>query len=415
MTTTENNTGLRKIRIQNVQSVSDLTLDFEKNGVYRLVGDNDVGKSAILRGINALFHNVSRSSYKEYISDWADTFIVEGWFYDGGYVKLSRGVNDYYEWSLPTGGNTLLKTDGKVPPELEEYFNLYTEKDKSKLTLNFNLQGDVLPFVDTSASDNFWLTQKALGTNILLNANKLLKKENQENQKLVKTTIENIDYEMKISEKIANEIENDSYELNMLSDGIRVINEELSELEELYKVSDKEIYLSELKSEFENIPILSESEIEELYNEANEYSLIKKYQDYALKIETTKNKIKVIDSVLEYFNLSELEQDIYIYNSLIKYKEKLLFILGLKDSLEIINSKVISDDELKNCKEDVKIIQKLKEYNSRLVKQQEFKTKLVEASSKVDAIEKDIIKLKEEEKVCPLCGSDLMETMHTHK
>jgi energy-coupling factor transporter ATP-binding protein EcfA2 len=310
--------------------VSDLTLDFEKNGVYRLVGDNDVGKSAILRGINALFHNVSRSSYKEYISDWADTFIVEGWFYDGGYVKLSRGVNDYYEWSLPTGGNTLLKTDGKVPPELEEYFNLYTEKDKSKLTLNFNLQGDVLPFVDTSASDNFWLTQKALGTNILLNANKLLKKENQENQKLVKTTIDNIDYEMKISEKIANEIENDSYELNMLSDGIRVINEELAELEELYKASDKEIYLSELKSEFENIPILSESEIGELYNEANEYSLIKKYQDYALKIETTKNKIKVIDSVLEYFNLSELEQEIDIYNLLIKYKEKLLFILGLK-------------------------------------------------------------------------------------
>ena len=134
-----------------------------------------------------------------------------------------------------------------------------------------------------------------------------------------------------------------------------------------------------------------------------------------MKIETIKNKIKVIDSVLEYFNLSELKQEIDIYNSLIKYKEKLLFILGLKDSLEMINSKVISDDELKNCKEDVKIIQKLKEYNTRLVKQQEFKTKLAEASSKVDAIEKEIIKLKEEEKVCPLCGSDLMETIHIHK
>ncbi|MEQ2561403.1 ATP-binding protein, partial [Sutterella wadsworthensis] len=208
-------TGLRRIHIENVQSIADLTLDFEESGVYRLVGDNDVGKSAILRAINALFHNVSRSSYKEYISDWADTFVVEGWFYDGGYVKLSRGANDFYEWSIPSSGNIVMKTDGKVPPELEEYFNLYTEKDKSKLTLNFNLQGDVLPFVDTSASDNFWLTQKALGTNVLLNASKMLKKENQDNQKLVKNTIENIDYEVAISEKIANEIENDSSVLDL--------------------------------------------------------------------------------------------------------------------------------------------------------------------------------------------------------
>lgn len=408
-------TGLRRVHIENVQSIADLTLDFEESGVYRLVGDNDVGKSAILRAINALFHNVSRSAYKEYISDWADTFVVEGWFYDGGYVKLSRGAVDFYEWNLPSGGNTLLKTDGKVPKELEDYFNLYTEKDKSKLTLNFNLQGDILPFVDTTASDNFWLTQKALGTNILLNANKLLKKENLDNQKLVKTTIDNIDYEMKISEKIANEIENDSYELEMLSDGVRVINEELEELESLYIAVDKENSLIELKNAFDEIPILSESEIGELYTKANEFSLIKKYYDYALKVENTQNKIQIIDTILSEYTIEDIYKEIELYNLMIKCKDKQILVNSLNDSLVTINNQIISDSELINCREDAKIIEKLKEFSAKMFKQNEFKEKYSNISSELELIEQEIIQLKEEEKICPLCGSDLLETIHTHK
>lgn len=406
-------TGLRRIHIENVQSIADLTLDFEESGVYRLVGDNDVGKSAILRAINALFHNVSRSSYKEYISDWADTFVVEGWFYDGGYVKLSRGANDFYEWSIPSSGNIVMKTDGKVPPELEEYFNLYTEKDKSKLTLNFNLQGDVLPFVDTSASDNFWLTQKALGTNVLLNASKMLKKENQDNQKLVKNTIENIDYEVSISEKIANEIENDSSVLDLLSDGINVINEEYEELEILYDALNKEQSFKTLKENYENIPILSEQELSELYAQANDLNTIIKYRDYFVKVNNAKNSLRIIDDMLTKLNIEDLQKEINDFKFLKEVLEKEKYIDIMKDKLNSLTSKIISDDEIINCGNEIKLIESLKEYKNKLIKNNDLKLNLKTVDSKILGIDDEILKLKEEEKICPLCGSDLLKA-HTH-
>lgn len=406
-------TGLRRIHIENVQSIADLTLDFEESGVYRLVGDNDVGKSAILRAINALFHNVSRSSYKEYISDWADTFVVEGWFYDGGYVKLSRGANDFYEWSIPSSGNIVMKTDGKVPPELEEYFNLYTEKDKSKLTLNFNLQGDVLPFVDTSASDNFWLTQKALGTNVLLNASKMLKKENQDNQKLVKNTIENIDYEVAISEKIANEIVNDSSVLDLLSDGINVINEEYEELEILYDALNKEQSFKTLKENYENIPILSEQELSELYAQANDLNTIIKYRDYFVKVNNAKNSLRIIDDMLTKLNIEDLQKEINDFKFLKEVLEKEKYIDIMKDKLNSLTSKIISDDEIINCGNEIKLIESLKEYKNKLIKNNDLKLNLKTVDSKILGIDDEILKLKEEEKICPLCGSDLLKA-HTH-
>lgn len=406
-------TGLRRIHIENVQSIADLTLDFEESGVYRLVGDNDVGKSAILRAINALFHNVSRSSYKEYISDWADTFVVEGWFYDGGYVKLSRGANDFYEWSIPSSGNIVMKTDGKVPPELEEYFNLYTEKDKSKLTLNFNLQGDILPFVDTSASDNFWLTQKALGTNVLLNASKMLKKENQDNQKLVKNTIENIDYEVAISEKIANEIENDSSVLDLLSDGINVINEEYEELEILYDALNKEQSFKTLKENYENIPILSEQELSELYAQANDLNTIIKYRDYFVKVNNAKNSLRIIDDMLTKLNIEDLQKEINDFKFLKEVLEKEKYIDIMKDKLNSLTSKIISDDEIINCGNEIKLIESLKEYKNKLIKNNDLKLNLKTVDSKILGIDDEILKLKEEEKICPLCGSDLLKA-HTH-
>lgn len=406
-------TGLRRIHIENVQSIADLTLDFEESGVYRLVGDNDVGKSAILRAINALFHNVSRSSYKEYISDWADTFVVEGWFYDGGYVKLSRGANDFYEWSIPSSGNIVMKTDGKVPPELEEYFNLYTEKDKSKLTLNFNLQGDILPFVDTSASDNFWLTQKALGTNVLLNASKMLKKENQDNQKLVKNTIENIDYEVAISEKIANEIENDSSVLDLLSDGINVINEEYEELEILYDALNKEQSFKTLKENYENIPILSEQELSELYAQANDLNTIIKYRDYFVKVNNAKNSLRIIDDMLTKLNIEDLQKEINDFKFLKEVLEKEKYIDIMKDKLNSLTSKIISDDEIINCGNEIKLIESLKEYKNKLIKNNDLKLNLKTVDSKILNIDDEILKLKEEEKICPLCGSDLLKA-HTH-
>lgn len=406
-------TGLRRIHIENVQSIVDLTLDFDETGVYRLVGDNDVGKSAILRAITALFTNVSRSNYKEYISDWADTFIVEGWFYDGGYVKLSRGAEDFYEWSIPNSGEKILKTDGKVPLELQKYFNLYSENDKSKLTLNFNLQGDVLPFVDTTASDNFWLTQKALGTNLLLKASKRMKLNNSDIDKEIKITNENIDYENEIAKKIDNEIRTDEEFIDKLSRNISVINEEQSELEKIKEFKGLLDTVNSMKTRLQEIPVVSDLEFHQLSTKSNELSLLKEYKNQLDSISLLKRNLEINElksnQLRDLEILQEKDSEIVLLNNYKKEKEHITT-LKIKYST-IMNSINVLDLSTFSNKisemNDLLKFKKEKEYINNLVKSKE-NTELL-----VVNIEKEILELKTEEKICPVCGSDLLE-VHTH-
>lgn len=460
LTTTENNTGLRKIRLQNVQSVSDLTLDFEKKGVYRLVGDNDIGKSAILRGINALFHNVSRSSYKEYISDWADTFIVEGWFYDGGYVKLSRGANDFYEWSIPSGSNTVMKTDGKVPLELQEYFNLYTEKDKSKITLNFNLQGDVLPFVDTSTSDNFWLSQKAFGTNILLNASKNLKSENNELGKGIKTVLTNIEKDITMCKDIANEIEIDNDDIAIFRDSMTVLEEEYAELVELIDVLGKEKEQISRKERFESIPSLSEKELNEMYSLSQTHSLLKTYLNRETTFQENKNRFNSVSQKVQEIELESLQD---LSKKLVQLKEYLQLSLNqnkLREKSSLLEKRIISEKEISDFSTKVSELQLLMKYAKAMRLKNDNESLLEKVRSKVESsdvnpcleealtisllkkylknlkknhsdnlikkelhnvilnYDNEIKELKQNEKICPLCGSNAWETdanaIHRH-
>lgn len=460
LTTTENNTGLRKIRLQNVQSVSDLTLDFEKKGVYRLVGDNDIGKSAILRGINALFHNVSRSSYKEYISDWADTFIVEGWFYDGGYVKLSRGANDFYEWSIPSGSDTVMKTDGKVPLELQEYFNLYTEKDKSKITLNFNLQGDVLPFVDTSTSDNFWLSQKAFGTNILLNASKNLKSENNELGKGIKNVLTNIEKDITMCKDIANEIEIDNDDIAIFRDSMTVLEEEYTELVELIDVLGKEKEQISRKERFESIPSLSEKELNEMYSLSQTHSLLKTYLNRETTFQENKNRFDSVSQKVQEIELESLQD---LSKKLVQLKEYLQLSLNqnnLREKSKLLEKRIISEKEISDFSTKVSELQTLMKYAKAMRLKNDNESLLEKVRSKVESsdvnpcleealtisllkkylknlkknhsdnlikkelhnvilnYDNEIKELKQNEKICPLCGSNAWETdantIHRH-
>lgn len=406
-------TGLRRIHIENVQSIVDLTLDFDETGVYRLVGDNDVGKSAILRAITALFTNVSRSNYKEYISDWADTFIVEGWFYDGGYVKLSRGAEDFYEWSIPNSSEKILKTDGKVPLELQKYFNLYSENDKSKLTLNFNLQGDVLPFVDTTASDNFWLTQKALGTNLLLKASKRMKLNNSDIDKEIKITNENIEYENEIAKKIDNEIRTDEEFIDKLSRNISVINEEQSELEKIKEFKGLLDTVNSMKTRLQEIPVVSDLEFHQLSTKSNELALLKEYKNQLDSISLLKRNLEINEvksnQLRDLEILQEKDSEIVLLN---KYKKEKDHITTLKTKYSTIMSSINALDlstfsnKISEMNDLLKF-KKEKEYINNLVKSKENTEVLV------GNIEKEILELKTEEKICPVCGSDLLE-IHTH-
>lgn len=183
----------RTIRIQNLLVIRDATLVFDENGVFHIVGRNNVGKSAALNAINILLNNVNQLEIKEFLRDDTATFTIEAEMYDGSTVKLSRGATDYYAWNVLGNEGRLDKTKGKVPEVLQNYFKLYTDNERTKECLNIRLPRDILTFVDTTKTETYYLVQKALRTEEYLLASQKAEAKKREittEQKQVRTYIE---------------------------------------------------------------------------------------------------------------------------------------------------------------------------------------------------------------------------------
>lgn len=410
----EHNGSLKKIRIKDLQSTKDLTLDFPRKGVFRLDGNNDIGKSAILKGIVALFKNVNNLTYKDYISDWADSFVVEAEFWDGGTVKLSRGAVDFYEWDLPTGSGRADGTKGKVPAEVTDYFNLYEEKERTKQILNFNLPGTPLPFVDTSTLDNYWLLQRALGTEDFLLGSKQLQSRLRDTNKEIKLVFELVETQQEKLDNISNEISLDKKRINSLSRFESILKVEYEALKEMYALEKDEIAIASLQDDLENVGDIPYAEFSEIEKEGIKLSAM----ENTFSLEDTVSDLTVqkdtLDSLLSDLTFDTNIQDemdvITVMAKAVNSEEELKDILVSQESVDSKLDKLSDIETVTNTlavlKESEKIIVELSE-----VAELELQNKKMEdAMSKLN---KEIDRLKDELGMCPFCGSD-MTGAHTH-
>src|SRR5690625_719867 len=153
---------IRKLTVKNFQSIKEITVTFDENGIFRFTGLNNVGKSAILKAMTIVMRNISNNQYKEFLRDETNSFEITVWDFSDNWVRLSRGAVDFYEWSIDGKSGRMDRTQGKVPLEVQGYFNLYEENEKTKACLNVRLPREVLLFVDTTPGDNAMMFQKAL-------------------------------------------------------------------------------------------------------------------------------------------------------------------------------------------------------------------------------------------------------------
>lgn len=106
---------LRRIRIENFQSIVHLELDIE--GVTVLVGPSDQGKSAIIRAITAVFTNPPGKSF---IRSGARSTEVQLDFDDDTSVLYRKGASASYEVVDKSGVVTTYDKMGRdVPPEVK--------------------------------------------------------------------------------------------------------------------------------------------------------------------------------------------------------------------------------------------------------------------------------------------------------
>lgn len=260
---------LKSFRVRNFLSAKDITLTFSESGVFHLYGANNIGKSVLVKSLRALFLNLSNNQYKEFLRDECDTFVIEAETWSGDFIKLSRGASDYYEWTIDGVSGRLDKTGGKIPVVVEKFVNMYTDTEKTKECLNIRLPRSVLPFVDTTAGENYYLLQKALGTEDYILSIKLADKKKRVARDQISTVM---DYKVKEDAKLA------------LLDGLVA--------EERVKLDRIEEYEQVLKAEYEV------------------YTAIEDVVHLAQDVQRSMDEVKRAQGSLQNINLDELRDEL---------------------------------------------------------------------------------------------------------
>lgn len=139
------NDGLSYVRIKNYQSIADA--EFEPGALTVIVGDNDAGKSAILRALHAAFFNETGAGF---ITKGEETATVDIAFHDDVWLRWrkKREGGAYYELARldvngerhPDETQKFTKLGAKVPPKVAQALRIARiEVDKS-LTITPQVQ-----------------------------------------------------------------------------------------------------------------------------------------------------------------------------------------------------------------------------------------------------------------------------------
>lgn len=357
--------NLTRIEIENFQSIEYVSIPLNNTGVHWINGKPNVGKSAVLKAIQALFTNVSNHRYKEMIRDGQDAFRVKGYFGEDNWVELIRGEGDSYTWVLDGQAGIQEKTQGKVPLEVRQYYGLYWTGDKIKRYLNFTLVGDQLFFVETTSGDNTLILEKALGTDRLTRVGKYSDTEKRE-----------VRSELRTIRNFQEESENKHEEL---TEKVSDWQERLEGLDRLEKTLDIEV------NTYETVDGLL-SGITQLANIAR---VVKEVEDNIAKVDVSglQEEIKLYDKV----------------NSLYNRRVRLQELGKVQEELEVD----ISTEELVELEKEIKDYQQVTEKTDKLNKAQTAYNQLQEELEETATRYQELLQEKEDFlaqfEVCPFC------------
>lgn len=401
---------IKRLRIQNFQSIKDITFKFDERGVFYFNGDNNIGKSSVLKAIRALFFNVSNLNYKDYIRDDETFFSVTMEDYEGNFVILSRGASDFYKWKINGESGVLNKTSGQVPKELRDYFNLYQD-EKTKECANIRPPRAVLMGVDTSEGDNNLFLQKALNSSGFTKAYKQADTDRRAKQKDIKL-IENYvsKTEMDIENVNIDEVE------DALSKVQRFESVLLTEKEMYMKlIETKNIYnnLNQYEEELDRLSKVSTKDMLGLNKDVSEYNLM-------VELNTSMKEKKELEVRLKELGVRGVKTNLIEAN---KLKDEVILLKGLKQSQERSKyyNKQLEDMSIDSCdelmKESAELLDEivsLRRLRKSIRELSLYTESLKDKEDDLKVIFSEIKGVKEELGVCPLCGSELNGDGHKH-
>lgn len=427
---------IKKVELHNFQSHEYTEMEFDR-GLNVILGNSDVGKTAILRAIKWALYNEPKGDY--FIRQGEKDVSCKVTFSNGVVVERLKTPSKNSYFLVDASGNEM-RFEGfgiDVPKEITDVTNMYKvslDNSNNKTILNIAEQLDGPFLLNDQASLRASAIGRLIGVNYVDDALRTVVRDNKRtNQEIVELIKNKEDLKKQLDEfsyikeykekfekitKIRNKIKTLKDRLELISklkenlDKNRIELEDVSNLVEKFKsLNQLEIIIPNLensllkKNNFENYLnkiLKTHREIDLINNNLNK---LKSLDDFSLrvsKISENKNSLAIYENLYDKYKknireLSEVNKDIKHYKNndeIQKISEnlenKINFysrIYGYKVDLNNINSKLsLGNDYIKNFYNNDKIdfisktiVDKTKIFN----KISDFKDKFKELSNEI--------------------------------
>lgn len=357
---------IKRIYIENFQSIKKLELKFDQNSINVFEGLNDIGKSAIIRALALLFYNENYRSVNDLIRTGENYLLVEVEFYDGYIVRTKRGSTNVYELINPDGTiERFTRFSNSVPDRIKQVANFYRDPI-SEENLNIRMQSDPLFCIYNKPSDIYAIFQSVIKTTEIHNAISRGKK---------KLSF----YRNSISEK--------QVKLEQYAEKINSIK--LPSQDDIDNLIALKSNLSFYRSVLTDIKILVG-----LYNRLEQ---VEKELEELKDVESTITVIDKLKSKIEVYK--EVNYIVELYN---KYNIIIDHINKLKIDDETINDIVNISNQLDKLIKGLDVVNELIEFTTRYKK---IKAEEVELMKQINNLEREKTNIFKILGKCPVCGS----------
>ena len=317
--------NIEKWQVKNFRNIGDVSIDFTKSPIVTLVGDNEAGKTSIVKSFAVLGANGYESDQKSYIRDGSRGFGIAASLVDGTKVVRIKtaGTNSF---TIEDGdGNIVYKTDKidrgyGVPVEIAKVMGLLIEPETKEL-LQVRTYEDQLLFVLTKGSENYKVMYNALKvdnlTRAIANGNKQANADKQtiSNCEVAIQTLREAIKDIKITDisnliKVRNILKAQYTKVSELQKVINLLNRneeienELGSLKDLNETSEINYGLAYKLNQVNNV-LKNKNICEDRYNRVSDIEKIS-----ALDTESVAKFIRA-ESLIEENNLAKSKYETY--------------------------------------------------------------------------------------------------------
>lgn len=152
-------------RIKNFRNIGDIYIDFTESPIITLLGDNEAGKTSVVKTFGVLGCNAYTTEQKGYIRTGMEGFGISCLLEDGTrVVRLKKTDSNYYNISKPNEPPIQISKIDRgygVPVEVEKVMGFVVEPETKEM-LQVRTYEDQLLFVLTKASENYKVMYNAL-------------------------------------------------------------------------------------------------------------------------------------------------------------------------------------------------------------------------------------------------------------